>query len=408
MEEATRLAEADVGRKLSPSEHSAYWRNRAIREMAANPGFLLKHLLRKLLLFIGGFELSNNFDIYYVAHRLPLMKVLLLKGPVYLPWGVLLPLAVVGILVIPDWSVGRRIILVFLLTYLPTLLVFFVTARYRLPMLPFFAFFASYALVSGYTALKRCSKQRRFLAAGSFVLLFALSQSDIYGFAEGTDAQGHQMMAEIYRRQGNPALAERYYRKALEADSTLPHANNDLGLLLVSKGENEEAIRLLQRAVRFAPDDYLLQYNLGTAFLEGARWREAIAQFEAVPCWVPHYYKATNFLGFAWSQLGWPDSALEAYQMSIAANPNIPHGYFALGCCYHTLEEVDSARWYYQRALEQDPEFAVAYYNLGLLWLQQGVVDSSIANFNLFLSSSSGLADLEMDARRVLDSLSAR
>ena len=408
MEDAIRLAETDVGHKLSPSEQSTYWRNRAIREMVANPGFFLKHLLRKLLLFIGGYELANNFDVYYIAHKAPLMKLLLSRRVVYIPWGVLLPLAVFGMILVPNWTVDRRIVLAFLLTYLPMLLIFFVTARYRLPMLPFLVLFVSYALVSGYTALKRCSKQRRFLAAGAFVLLFAVSQSDIYGFAGGTDAQGHQLMAAIHNRQGNLALAERYYRKALEDDSTLPHANNDLGVLLMSRGENEEATRLLQRAVWFAPDDYLLQYNLGTAFLNGTRWREAITQFQAVLRQVPDYYGAANNLGLAWLQLGRADSALDAYRIAVAANPNNPDACFAAGYCYHLLEEVDSARAYYRRALEQDPLYAEALYNLGRLWLEQGAIDSSIANFNLFLSSSSGLTELEADARRILDSLSKR
>ena len=327
---------------------------------------------------------------------------------VYIPWGVLLPLAVVGMILVPNWTVDRRIVLAFLLAYLPMLLIFFVTARYRLPMLPFLVLFVSYALISGYTALKRCSKQRRFLAAGAFVLLFAVSQSDIYGFAGGTDAQGHQLMAAIHNQQGNLALAERYYRKALEADSTLPHANNDLGVLLMSRGENEEATRLLQRAVWFAPDDYLLQYNLGTAFLNGTRWREAITQFQAVLRQVPDYYGAASNLGFAWLQLGRADSALQAYRIVVAASSYIPDGYFAAGYSYHLLGEVDSARAYYRRALEQDPRYAEALYNLGCLWLQQGAIDSSIANFILFLSSSSGLTELEADARRILDSLSTR
>jgi tetratricopeptide (TPR) repeat protein len=408
MEDAKRLAENDVGHKLSPSEQSAYWRNRAINEMAANPGFFMKHLLRKLLLFIGGYELANNFDVYYVAHQASLMKLLLTRRVVYIPWGVLLPLAVVGIILIPNWTIGRRIVLAFLLAYLPMLLLFFVTARYRLPMLPFLVLFASYALVSGYTALKRCSKPRKLLAAGAFVLFFALSQSDIYGFAGGTDAQGHQLMAAIYNRQGNLTMAERYYRKALEADSTLPHANNDLGVLLMSRGENEEATRLLLRAVRFAPDDYLLRYNLGIAFLNGARWEQAITLFQAVLRQAPDYSGAASNLGLAWLQLGQTDSALVAYQRAIAANPNDPDAYFAVGYTYHLLGEVDSARAYYRWALDQDPWYAKALYNLGRLWLQQGVVDSSVASFDQFLSLSSGLIELEADARRILDSLSTR
>ena len=86
MKDAIRLAETDAGRSLSATERSAYWRDRAVEEIWNNPAFFLKHLVRKLFLFISGLELFNNFDIYYFAHKTSVMKLLLWKGVIYFPW----------------------------------------------------------------------------------------------------------------------------------------------------------------------------------------------------------------------------------------------------------------------------------------------------------------------------------
>ncbi len=408
MADAERLAETDVGRELSATEHTRYWRSRAIKEMASHPGFLLKHLLRKFLLLIGGLELANNFDIYYLAYRIPLLSVLVVKAGVLVPWGVLFPLAVAGLFLLTGWTMERRVVAAFLLAYTPSLLLFFVTARYRLPMVPFLSLFASYALASGYGVLKRTRGGKRVLVTGVFVIAALVSHIDFYGFGIENDAQGHQLMAALYKQQGNVAEAERYFRQALEADSTLPHANNDLGLLHLSRGETEPAIRLLQRAVRYEPEDYLLRYNLGTAYLNAGREADAVVLFQSVLEQAPDYSVAANNMGLAWLRLGYPDSALAAYRLITGATPDKPEGHFGVGYCYHLLGNTDSALVCYRRSLALDSTYGRALYGLGQLWLQRGATDSCRAYLTRFLEVSSGEPDLETEAARTLDSLARR
>lgn len=95
-DDTKRIANQDSGRELTIAQQSTYWRNRAVREIMDNPGFFIKHIGRKMLLFLGGYELANNFDIRYISKRIPVLNFLILRKPIYWPWGILLPLGIFG------------------------------------------------------------------------------------------------------------------------------------------------------------------------------------------------------------------------------------------------------------------------------------------------------------------------
>ncbi len=374
--------------------------------MTDNPGFAMSHILRKLLLFIGGYELANNFDLYYVAHHSVLMKLLLWRKGVFLPWGLLLPLVVVGMLLVRRWSLERQLVVLFLVANLIAMLMFFVTTRYRLPMIPLFAVFAAYAALLGYRRWQQSSLAKRGTVLGVLVVMLVLAQIDIYGNAENSDAQGHLLFASIYQQRGEMARAEQYYRQALDADPSLPNANNDLGLLLMNRGDFSEAAHLLSRAVQAAPERPLIRYNFATALLCVGSYEAAVPEFQQVLHDVPTDFDAANNLGLSWIYLGQPDSALAAYRLATTIRPQAPNAYFSVGYCFQMKTESDSALTYFRRALEVDSRFSRAYYNLGLVWLADGQADSALANFQRFLAAPPSDPQLQAEATRVVDSLS--
>jgi tetratricopeptide (TPR) repeat protein len=285
------------------------------------------------------------------------------------------------------------------------LLLFFVTGRYRLPILPVLALFAAYAVVWGFRSWRVASRRRRFIVVGVGLLILVVSRIDFYGYATASEAQGDHMMASIYRQKGDLARAEYYYRTALAADSMFPHANNDLGLLLLERGNNEEALKLLRRAVASGSDDYLLQYNLGVAHLRAGNTDSAIAKFREVLDHVPNYYDAANNLGRAWLEAGQPDSALAAYRIALEAAPDFPPAYYAVGYSFERTGQTDSALAYYDLAVQRDDRYLQAYYAMGMIWRDRGVADSAEFYLQRFVDMSPGAGDLEARVRLVLDSL---
>jgi tetratricopeptide (TPR) repeat protein len=90
------------------------------------------------------------------------------------------------------------------------------------------------------------------------------------------DAEGHRKLGEMYRRRQDIPHAVLELRLALAKNDRLFSVYFDLAELLLTRGELDEADRLLRRVMRAAPDDDLvaratrlsMQVNLGRGTLE--------------------------------------------------------------------------------------------------------------------------------------------
>ena len=138
-QDAVELAEQALGRTLTPAEVSEYWTDRALAFMTGQPVAWITLQLRKAALL---FNLSEMLDTEsqetYAEWSLPL-RVLGWIGH----FGVLVPLAVFGVWV--TWS-GRRRLAVFYalgIVYAASVLMFYVFARYRFPLVPILVLFAA-------------------------------------------------------------------------------------------------------------------------------------------------------------------------------------------------------------------------------------------------------------------------
>ena len=100
----------------------------------------------KTYLFWHGHEVGRNQDLYYARNFSSLLSMLLWKSSIAFPFGVLAPLALLGIGLL--WreglhrEPGSALLLLFLLSYALSVVLFFVTARYRLPVVPVLLLFA--------------------------------------------------------------------------------------------------------------------------------------------------------------------------------------------------------------------------------------------------------------------------
>jgi tetratricopeptide (TPR) repeat protein/HEAT repeat protein len=90
------------------------------------------------------------------------------------------------------------------------------------------------------------------------------------------DAEGHKKLGEMYRRRQDVDHAVLEFRRAISKNDRLFPVYFDLAELLLTRGEVDEADRLLRRVVRASPDDDLVaratrlsvQVNLGRGSLE--------------------------------------------------------------------------------------------------------------------------------------------
>ena len=381
--QARRRAEESAGRPLRDSQVSNYWFLKGLEFWKEHPGGALRLTAKKLALFWGGAEIANNKDVYFIRRRIPLLGVLIRPGPLWVPFGIVAPLALAGMVL--AWrrrrSEGAGLMAVFVLAYLSSIVPFFVTARFRLPVVPFLMPFAAFALISIFRA--RSASERipaeRLLAAALILVLGLLVNLNLAGYPLPPPDTSHVTLGHLYLEQGRLELAEREFQQALTLGDrqdrlTSPrlHALTGLARIYAQTGRVDRAVVMLQEAASRWPREAGLRFQLGHLFyLQGLPDR-AIESWQRTVELDPTFRQAYLELGIAYEDGGRFDRAVEVYRQAIQVDPAYALARYNLGLLYVRLGRLPEAVEQYQGAMAADPEFADAYAGLAWVFAKQG------------------------------------
>ncbi len=252
------LAEQALGRELTAGEVSDYWTGRVVEYVRSEPGDFARLMGRKLALLVSTVELVDTEDQYATAEY---SDVLRLTGH-WGHFGVLLPLAVIGVFV--TWPRRRELwwLHAAIAAYASTLLIFYVVTRYRYPLVPFLALFAG-AGVAG-AATWAATRPRRELALGlGLASLLALLSNGLSAMPKDRmRAVTHANLGSYFREHGQLDRAARHYERARALDPALEDVTHQLASAWADQGRGEEAIALYERALTTQPDDVRLHRGL--------------------------------------------------------------------------------------------------------------------------------------------------
>lgn len=298
-QDSIQQAEAHEGRALKPSEVSDSYARRVREFWAAQPRHALELTLWKLRLFLTDRELGNNQDErFFALHFGPLLRWLPLG------YGLLLPLALLGLLL--SARRARELFPLYALVpvYAASVVLFFVNARFRMPLVLPLAIFAAHALVCGFDALRA----RRYAALGAALALASAFWAGVHHVPAGVrqdDAQGWWQLGIHYAQHGDAARALEYFDAALERDPRLARLHRDRGLALANLGRASEAEAELRRALELQRDDPASYDELFGFLADPARARFAEAREVAQSCVLalPLYGKGHYDLGRAHFEL---------------------------------------------------------------------------------------------------------
>ncbi len=239
-EKAHAWAEQKTGRIMSPSEVSSFYYKEGLRYLVFNPGDGLKLLGKKLFLAFGSAEVSNNGDLDFMANRNPLLKLLLFLG-----FGLIAPFAIVGI--INTWKYPeKRLVAGIALLYLLSIILFFFSARFRMPTAAIFTLFAVNFIM--HFKIEELKWRRELVnAVLVFVLIFLLNRNFAGVPIGGNPAYGNLLLGQVLVREGKSIEAMSSFRAALEHSPTTPLANLYLGQLSMQQGRAAEAVEYFLR-----------------------------------------------------------------------------------------------------------------------------------------------------------------
>ncbi len=252
------LAEQAVGRTLSPGEVSAYWTGRALDYIVSQPADWLRLMLRKLLLLVSTLELVDAEDQYVTADYSFVLRAAGRLGH----FGVLLPLAVLGAFV--TWRQRRTLwwIHAALAAYAASVLLFYVVARYRYPLVPLLALLAGAGL-AGTWEWVRARSRAEVAACAALVLVLAALSNGVSGMAKASmGAVTYSNLGNSARLAGQLELAAQHYRKALALDPELEDAADNLAGTLRALGRPVEELDAYERMLAERPRDPRLHRKL--------------------------------------------------------------------------------------------------------------------------------------------------
>ncbi len=314
-------------------------------------------------------------------------------------FGVLVPLAVLG--VFTTWKDRSRIGVYYAMAaaYVSSVVVFYVSARYRLPLVPFLMLFASAGLASLASFVRTAGAREDRCCRSSH-----RSRGDCHKPADLVGRSSCEPTTETnlgVALQTDERLeeAEAHYRRAIAIDPDYGPAYVNLGMTLVALNRPYEAIDAYRRAIELGSADVELDYKLGNASLQAGRAAEAVGYFERAIAAGQRSAQLYSNLGIALVRTNREDEAIVAYREALRINPNNSVLRFTAGSLLAKHEKFGEAIDEFRAGLALVPESPEAHNNLGGALAATGRTAEAIAEFEHALRLDPNL----VSARRNLE-----
>jgi tetratricopeptide (TPR) repeat protein len=376
-QDATELAEQALGRSLSPGEVSGYWLRRSWDYIRSQPVDWLWLIGRKWLILWNVRELEDADDFYLYQRWSWLLRLL---GWIN-HFGVLAPLAAMGMVL--SWRQWRRLWLLYLLlaTLAFSVALFYVFGRYRFPLVPLLTIFAGAGLVEGFGTLTERRVRQGFACAAVVLLTAAVVYWPVIGQA-APSAAAYNNLGNALAKQGRFDEALESYEQALAAEPTDAATHYNLGNLFAERSKLNEAIRHYQEALRSGPDFAEAHNNLGNVLARRGELEDAIQHFRLALELSPARHETHFNLGNALVIQGYLEEAIQQFHEALKIKPDFAEAHYRLGLVLAAQDYLDQAIEHFREAVRLQPEFAEVHESLGQALALQGKKEEAIQHYN--------------------------
>ncbi len=262
------VAEQDTGRNLGDGEVSDYWYGQSLEWMVENPGEALSLLAEKTLFVFQAREVGNNRDILYHQNIMPVLRALSAVNLAYLG-----PLILAGLVLAMGRARQWMWPLLFFICYAATVIGFFVTSRYRMPLFPVGMCFAAFTLEELYRGIREFKTSGRGLArlAAMAALVGICAFLVNMPWPKWNDrplrsAMHYNQGMALYKKHSYDA-ARQELQKALAIKAHYPEAHFWLGKVYEQTGQHKQAAEHYERSIEQAPSYAPAHYELGRLYL---------------------------------------------------------------------------------------------------------------------------------------------
>ena len=379
--DSTRVAESSTGRPLSSGEVSSYFAWRAFDWVIGHPADALRLWIRKIGILFNRIDVPLNYSYAFYARESFFLRVLAVG-----PW-LLLPLGLVGLF----WpslrtnshpttqsprrgGPGRRgywVWAMFVPVYGAAVVLFFVTDRYRMPLLVPLCAAAGAALVRCFDLLRARQFSVLLRPAGAIAMTSLLVFSNL-GLDNGIG--GEQTRQAVWLiEQGSFDEARRYVERIADDHSHPGVLRFRVGHALLDAGRPHEAADLLFDAIAIDGPQPAIRLALGEALIRAGRAGEAVKQLSGIEDSVPgtSVESALDLGTLALEQHALPE-AIRWLQIAVQRAPDRAEAHEKLGVAIFLKGDAAAARPYLERACQLDSRIASAHLNLAAVYAELG------------------------------------
>lgn len=340
---ARDLAEQSAGRPLTDLEVDGFWWRRGLDFWVEQPLAALELTVRKILLTLNDYELPNHHDFETFKSRVPVLAILPTLG-----W--VLPLAALGLLL--DARRKRSEISGYFAVVVLSVALFFVTARYRLPL--YLAVWPAAGLAIA--ELPSLARTRASLA-GSALLVCAVAALCFWPLSDRTAPDSYMANLEglILFENDRPDEARAAFEEALRLDPEHAEALNNLGKLAALRGNLATAHDYFGRAIAANPLPAASYFQLEELYRNAGDSRAALEILTRLE--TAREGRVGDIAGrlayrraFHVAALGDPDRAIALLEESVRREPDRSVSWRTLASLYRSQGREAEARHAEQRA----------------------------------------------------------
>jgi tetratricopeptide (TPR) repeat protein len=374
--DAKRLAERALGRTLTAGEVSSYWLGQALEYVRAQPTKWLRLLGLKWLLVWNAREIEDSDDFYIYQSWSWLLKLL---GWIN-NFGILAPLAAVGLWLTRDRWRYLWPLYVMILALAASVAIFYVFGRYRYPLVPLLVLFAGAGVVEAMRLFRdrvwiRLVPALLILIAAGVIVNWPLQK------VSGAGAAGYNNLANAYAKQGRVDEAIKTALQAIAVQPDYGVAHYNLGNLYVRQGNFDLAKQHFEAALRLLPNYAEAHSNYGQLLAERGDIAAGIEHFKKAVVLNPTLSRAQLNLGVALAKQGNTEAAIGPLKAAARLNPESPQASFYLGSIYAAQNRYAEAEESFNQALRIDGSFVPAHQSLAELFELRGNKEAALRHY---------------------------
>lgn len=367
----------------TPSQQSAYFYRAGFDYILSHPADWLLLTLRKSAAFFTAIEVRRNHDMYFLGGYSSLFSVLLFRvGGFAFPFGVVLPLAVVGLLTRPR-NRDTALMLVYVAAQLAVTVAFFVVDRYRVTAIPVLIVFAAFGVIELWRMIRTRRPAPVVLLAATVVFIF--SNANVPGVDRDrrlVDADSHYFVAGILDGDGKRLEAIPEYERAIRLNPRFYLSRLNYGRLLFGMERWNDAIRQLKEAVQISWDYPEAHWLLGESYDRLNEGERALRHYKAAVSMDAIYAEGLAHAGVRAFENGSYDYSVRIFLIVVEAKPDYPQALHTLGLGLVQLQRYEEAIETLRQTCEMAPDSSESWLALGIAYHQAGKLTESRSAFD--------------------------